>query len=430
VAVLAVALVTQGEAILVAVLGPLTWLTDPWSRTAVSARDTVTLDDRWTGTIVTLVIVTTTAVCLAMAGLLLEELGTVVVPVGVLAIVSAMLLPLGVSLSYRETIAVLVGATAAAAAGSRLTRGTYQLILLGTTAVLGTYAAVWAVADRDATLVVLPVLAIIAGVVAIWASAAAGVAGLLAGAALVGFGADAGLAQEELGCLLLLAPAACVAVSYLLRGTRRVAVEVAALLLATAAISLSAIDPTCLSVTLGVSGVIALAVAIRPDRHDVGLLGGLLLTASSWVRLFDADVEAPEPYVAPLAITALVFGHLRRRSGQASSFQAYGAGLSVALVPSLLKALSDDSATRGLLLLLVCVAVVLAGAAWKLRAPLVIGGGVLVIDALDLLGPFARAMPRWSLLALAGTVLVGVGVTYEARRRDLARLKEQYERLS
>jgi hypothetical protein len=96
----------------------------------------------------------------------------------------------------------------------------------------------------------------------------------------------------------------------------------------------------------------------------------------------------------------------------------------------LLKALSDDSATRGLLLLLVCVGVVLAGAMWKLRAPLVIGGSVLVIDALDLLGPFARAMPRWSLLALAGSVLVGVGVTYEARRRDLARLKEQYERLS
>ena len=131
--------------------------------------------------------------------------------------------------------------------------------------------------------------------------------------------------------------------------------EVAALLLATAAVSLAADDATWLSVTLGVSGVLALALAIRPDRHDVGLLGGLLLTASSWVRLADADVEAPEPYAAPLAITALVFGHLRRRGGQASSFQAYGAGLTVALVPSLLKALADESATRGLLLLLVCV---------------------------------------------------------------------------
>lgn len=429
-AVLVVALVTQGEAILMAVVGPLTWFADPWSRTAESARDTVSLDDRWTGTVVTLVIVAGTAVCLAMAGLLLEETDAVVVPVGVLVTVSAMLLPLGLSFTYLQTIAALVALTAVAAAGSRFSRGTYRLLLLGMTAALGTFTAVWSVADRDATLVVLPLLAVLAGVVAVWASAAAGVAALLAGAALLGFGADAGLSQEKLGCLLLLAPAACVAASYLLRWTRRVAVEVAALLLSATAVSLASVDPTCLSVTLGVSGVLALAVAIRPDRHDVGLLGGLLLTAASWVRLADADVEAPEPYAAPLAITALVFGHLRRRSGQASSFEAYGAGLTAALVPSLLKALADDSATRGLLLLLVCVGVVLAGAAWKLRAPLVIGGGVLVIDALDLLGPFARAMPRWSLLALAGTVLVGVGVTYEARRRDLARLKEQYERLS
>lgn len=315
------------------------------------------------------------------------------------------------------------------AACSRLTQGLHRFTLLGATAALGGYTAVWCVADRDASLIVLPLLAATAGLVAIWASAAAGVAALLVGATLLGFGAAAGLHQPELGCLLLLAPAACVAASYLLRATRRVALEVAALLLATAAVSLAAIDPTWLSVTLGISGVLALAIAIRPDRYDVGLLGGLLLTASSWVRLADVDVRAPEPYAAPLAITALVFGHLRRRSGQASSFQAYAAGLTAALVPSLLKALADDSATRGLLLLVVCVGVVLAGATWKLRAPLVIGGAVLVIDALDLLGPFARAMPRWSLLGLAGTLLVSVGVTYEARRRDLARLMEQYERL-
>ena len=101
-----------------AVVGPLTWLADPWSRTAASARDTVSLDDRWTGTIVTLVIVATASVCLAMAGLLLEEAVAVVVPVGVLVTLSAMLVPLGTSLSYRETMAALVGATAAAAAGS------------------------------------------------------------------------------------------------------------------------------------------------------------------------------------------------------------------------------------------------------------------------------------------------------------------------
>jgi len=59
----------------------------------------------------------------------------------------------------------------------------------------------------------------------------------------------------------------------------------------------------------------------------------------------------------------------------------------------------------------------------------VIGGSVLAVDALHLLAPYASALPRWTLLAGAGTVLVVLGATYEQRLRDVTRLRERYDGL-
>lgn len=64
------------------------------------------------------------------------------------------------------------------------------------------------------------------------------------------------------------------------------------------------------------------------------------------------------------------------------------------------------------------------------QAPLLLGGGVLAVDALRLLGPYAAALPRWLTLGAAGLLLVGVGATYEQRRRDVTRLRERYDALT
>jgi hypothetical protein len=141
-------------------------------------------------------------------------------------------------------------------------------------------------------------------------------------------------------------------------------------------------------------GLLALATALRPDRRPVAVAGGLLLSASSWVRLADAGITAPEPYVLPLAAAALVLGALRRRAEPTTrSWAAYGPGLLLALVPSLLAGLDGDDLTRPLLVGLAALAVLLAGARSRLQAPLAVGAGVLVVVALDLLGPYAAASP-------------------------------------
>jgi hypothetical protein len=74
--------------------------------------------------------------------------------------------------------------------------------------------------------------------------------------------------------------------------------------------------------------------------------------------------------------------------------------------------------------------VLLIGSRAQLQAPLVLGGAVLAIDALQLVAPYAAALPRWMTLGAAGLLLVAVGATYEQRRRDLARVRERFEALA
>ncbi len=428
-AVVLAALLAVAEPVLLALAGPLTWLVNPWTLTGTEARDAVLQGERWTGTVVTLVVLAAAALCTGVAGVALERGRDAAIPSGILLVLSALVLPLGLATSYPVALVLLLGAGIALCAAGLALPGFLRQGAFGVGFATALLAAVWSVADQDATLIVLPVVALLAAALSLRLPLFAGAAALLAGAELAAFGASRDLAPDQVGGLLLLAPAVCVGLSYLL-GRLRPALEVAGAILAATCVVLAVGDPGWLSWTLAAAGLLGLAVAIRPDRRVVGLVGGLLLSGSSWVRLADAGVEAPEPYVAPLAAAALLFGYLRRRETPGtSSFAAYGAGLSIALVPSLLKALDDPTPTRGLLLLVVCVGVVLVGVKERLRAPLAVGGTVLVVDALRLLAPYASAVPRWTLLATAGAALVVVGATYEQRLRDVTRIRERYDAL-
>jgi hypothetical protein len=228
-----------------------------------------------------------------------------------------------------------------------------------------------------------------------------------------------------------LATAAAVALTFVVDVPRRRALEAAAIVLGSTSVVLAHGDAGWLSWVLAGLAVLALADALHPDRRLVAAAGALLLSASSWVRLLDADVTAPEPYVVPLALVALALGYERRRRNPAvRSFPAYGAALTALLVPSLLASFDDDTLTRPLLLGGAALVVLLVGARERLQAPLVIGGAVLAVDALHQLAPYAAALPRWLTLGAAGLLLVGVGATYEQRRRDVARLREAYDALA
>ncbi|WP_344939652.1 SCO7613 C-terminal domain-containing membrane protein [Sphaerisporangium flaviroseum] len=157
-------------------------------------------------------------------------------------------------------------------------------------------------------------------------------------------------------------------------------------------------------------------------------VGTALLLVASWLRLWAGEVTLVEAYTVPCSLVLLGFGWWRRRSSHVSSWAAYGAGLSSTMAPSLLVVYADTEWRRSLLLGVVALAVLLAGARSRLQAPTVIGGIVLAGVVVRELAPYVSemlvAVPRWVPIAVGGLLLVVVGATYEARTRDLRRLRD------
>ncbi|CAN5314897.1 hypothetical protein BH18ACT9_BH18ACT9_01030 [soil metagenome] len=180
-------------------------------------------------------------------------------------------------------------------------------------------------------------------------------------------------------------------------------------------------DLTWTAVYLTVAGVSVTALALlRPDRLALLPVGGALLAAASWVRLWEVGIRAPEPYTLPsaavLAAAGLWFLHGRPES---STAKALSPALALALVPSLLWALDEGPGPRALLLGLACLALVVAGTRLRWTAPMTWGavvGGLLVAR---LAAPYlGDAVPRWALIFGAGAILITMGVTWERRLQE------------
>ncbi|MEN3358014.1 MAG: hypothetical protein V7637_1996 [Mycobacteriales bacterium] len=269
--------------------------------------------------------------------------------------------------------------------------------------------------------------------VAATAVAAAGAAGEAAAVCLAAGAAVRWTAFGPLGVAV-----ATIAVAALL-ARRRVAesltLEVAAVPLAGAGLVLAATSGVTASLAFGVLGAALGAAALRPDRRWLAAAAATSTLLAGWIALDTAGVRVAEAYTLAPAAAALAFGLLRRWAGRAeSSWLAYGPGLTAALAPSLVVAWSDPGWRRPLLLGLAALGVLLAGAWRRLQAPVALGGTTVTLLALRELGPevlrLTTALPRWVPLAVAGALLVGLGVSYERRLRDLHRARAAFGRLA
>ncbi|WP_419183846.1 SCO7613 C-terminal domain-containing membrane protein, partial [Streptomyces albidus (ex Kaewkla and Franco 2022)] len=210
------------------------------------------------------------------------------------------------------------------------------------------------------------------------------------------------------------------------------------------ALALCAPYPGTLWLALALCAVSAAGVALRADRRPgAGYGSAVLLVLATWVRLFASGISSPEAYTLPVSGALLLIGWLRRRrpgSGETaaptrvSSWWAYGGGLAFTFVPSLAMVWGDPHWLRPLLLGAGALGATLAGARWRLQAPLLLGGATLVAVGVHELGPYvaqvAGLLPRWLTIALAGLLLVVAGATYERRLEEARRLKRAWQQLS
>ncbi len=126
----------------------------------------------------------------------------------------------------------------------------------------------------------------------------------------------------------------------------------------------------------------------------------------------------------PAAALAIIVGWLAsRREPRPHSWLAYGPGLSLLLLPSLIVGWESLGWIRPVLVGLAAAAIAIAGARAMMQAPLLTGAIVAVLDAGRELTPaFARLvhdLPGWIPVAALGAALLWAGATYEARLRNL-----------
>ncbi|MFF7546715.1 SCO7613 C-terminal domain-containing membrane protein [Streptomyces canus] len=413
----------------VVVLGPLAWASRAWTGTPSDARSAVTVDVTWPphAEAAPLVLAAVAAVlALAVRDTAWRPKATA----GALGLAwaTAISLPAVLELPYVAGL-LIEGVTTAGiltAAVFQRQRLTALVLALGTSASL----ACLALASQPATLTVL------CGLVALFTAASWRLAPFTAPAALaygaalaVAIGSAADWSPPYTALLVLVVPvAAALLAGRLGESQATVPVEAAGATAGILAIALAATDLPLLATVLALCGVITAGTAIRTDRRPVGYAAAALFLAAAWVRLAGWEVETPEAYTLPVTIPALLVGALRhRRDPQTSSWTAYAPGLAATLVPSLFAAWGDPHWTRPLLLGVAALLVTLAGARNHLQAPLLLGGSVLLLDALHELAPYlvqvTDALPRWVPPALAGLLLLALGATYEHRLRDARKMR-------
>lgn len=303
-------------------------------------------------------------------------------------------------------------------------------------------AGLLALASEPATYAVFVGLSVLfAGAAA--RSGAAAVQSVLAGSSVLcaivpvsAAGASLGWSAPHTAPLVLVVPAVTVLLGARLRvAAVALTLELTGAFGAVVAVGLAVTDAPFLALVLALCGVLAAGTAVRPDRRPVaGYLAAVLFVMAAWVRLAASEVSDPEAYTLPVSVIAFAVGYLRRRTDRAaSSWVAYGPALSMTMVPSLVVAWVDPHWLRPLLLGVAALVVTLAGARFRLQAPLVLGGSVLALVGLHELAPHVvqvlDALPRWAPPALAGLLLLALGATYEQRLRDARRVRESLGRM-
>jgi hypothetical protein len=445
-----VALLAVSSRIRLAVGGPLAWLSDPWSGSLnlpaeqhfdPSVRHSLT--GGWATVVVLLAVVVAVAIAAGRPGWrtpLIPMMPASLVIGGALPAALAVALPtsgasIGTTLVVELVAAVGLTGLAVALEANRPALAPWPL---GAAAVLLVSVAGWSAVDRAATIAVLGVVIVAAGLAGIRTRAITPRVMLImvsAGAALTEAGVVLGSATDSIGFAgvgVAIAGGAVLGLGTLGRRSapEGPALEVVGVLgLAFGAILGSESGETFATV-LTVAAAALGAAALRRDRVGYARSTALVAVGAIWAWLAVANVSVLEAYTLPGAAVMLGAGVVRRRAHhEVGSWAAYGPGLALALGPSLLVALGRGGTARPLGVIAASVACVLVGSRRRLRAPVTIGAVALLALAIDDLGPVAARVPRWVMLGTIGLVMLWLGASAERRLNQLRQWRDSLRQL-
>ncbi|MEV4411041.1 hypothetical protein [Catellatospora sp. NPDC049609] len=297
-------------------------------------------------------------------------------------------------------------------------------------------------AEKWSTIAALAVVTVALSAVAVGARARpVRTLGWLSGAAVkvllaIAIGEAADLRTEFTAYLVLGVAAIVLGLAYApFAREQRAAAEAAAHSAALVALTLCQGQGRPSALVLALWGVaVGLTVLRAPAGERVlrAVGAAILESVAWWVILAAQDVGVLEAYTLPVALLALGVGwYAARHRPELSSWLFAGPALVASLLPSLALALSDAGGTplRRLLLGAGALAVTVFGSVRRLQAPVLLGGGTLLVLALHELLLVSRLLPTWVPIAVGGAVLLTLAITYERSRRDMSRLRAAVGRM-
>jgi hypothetical protein len=167
---------------------------------------------------------------------------------------------------------------------------------------------------------------------------------------------------------------------------------------------------------------VLLGASARRSRNVVyGVAAGTAALGATWMWLAAAGVTVVEAYTLPAAALAFAAGTFVSDRVRAWSWLSLGSAIVLFLAPTIGLAIVRHDDGRAIMSGIAALAIVLVGARRQLQAPLVLGAVALFVLGVDKLGPPAARLPRWTLLAGAGVLLLWVGTTFERRRDEMSR---------
>ncbi len=435
-----------------ALAAPLEWAGDPWTgRAASGAADAVTRLSPAEGGLEALwPVVVMLLACAAAAGLAAARprgsraiepaLAGAVASGAAVGIVAVLPMAVGWPLwaALLCTAAGALGCGAGAVLADRDGRSLAASVLAACTAVLTVVALAWALATEAGTLAVVGLLAIAAAAAAgasrtSWlrrsfaAVASAAVLGESAAAVVSAGGgaAQAGLTVAVAAGIVLVAGA-----HWRQRTAEGPVMETLGLAGLVAGILLAAREERWLAAALTAAVPMLAVAAVRPARRGYAWCGAAAAVAATWAWLAVANVALLEAYTLPAAAAALIAGAVTWRGHpRGGSWLAFGPGIAVALLPSLVVTIDRGGVARPLLLTGGALLVVLAGARARLQAPLILGALTLLALGVEVLLPVAARLPRWVTIGAAGLVLLWLGATTDRRLTQLRGLRQRLQNL-
>lgn len=200
--------------------------------------------------------------------------------------------------------------------------------------------------------------------------------------------------------------------------------------LVTVGVALSAEEPLAASSAGFAAALTLFVVAMRSKDVTVAPATWAAIahaTLATAILLADADVEVVEAYTAVPAVLMLIVGTTRLvRDEQTGSYGTLLPGLLVFVIPMALALFGNpDHTGRALWLASGATALLVASVSLRLGAPMIagaIGVGTVVLTQFTVV---TEVVPSWVLFATLGVILVTISATYEARLRDVKRMRER-----